>query len=994
MRLLLKLLLFFFTQSVFSQYLASTNYTTADGLPNNAVRSLFIDRSNVLWIGTENGISRLQNGIFQTIDETDGLSHNSCWDIAQDANGTMWFASYGGGISKYDGRKFTIFTKKNGLPANKTRKIFPFRDKVYVGTEQGISIIDINSNKVITPNVPKTKEDFICMDFFIFEGEVYFISIFDGLFKIDEKGEKPIVVPVFKGKNFYSQFLNANTIYFGNEGFVQQTNLPKLLKGKADFTTFGTSIIWDFAQTRDGKIYAAADGVYNPDGGVYEIMNNQMINVSEQLGIDSKIILNVVYDAQRNVLYAGSNDKGIYEIRLGSMIKSFPFLNRSCIDFELVGNEKFVLHNEGISILNASGALKKEVFRSDFKKFESDYIKQHPGVFKTDYRESRDFELNFKIPAEGIVFYEMVKNSSTIWVASNIGIFELNTQGKIISYIPKHSLKIGFTSDGKFIETITFAGVYVYDDVYSLKGTHYSKFEDNTPQFIVKILNHKDKTYLISVFNGLYVHQKSKFRSYLSESIWKEKKFKHITVNAKDQLVLAAEFGDVFIVEDDKQFKIKKKISKDEIAGKTINFLESYKDYLLIGTESGITIYHNGNIRLIDKEQGLKNCNFKSSKIFKDELWLGTEKGYYVLNLNQLLSDQKTAQSMAIEKILINNQPISKANYNWFEYSGKELICDYKHNSFAVDFVPKGHLFPNKLKFRYRLNSSNRWSPYSDKPSVFLSYLPHGNYNLEIEVFDQNAGKVTVFQLLKIVVQSPFWLRWWFIAGLVLIVILIVVYGVIRYKNKAKEKALIEKRIAETKLDALLSQMNPHFTFNAMNTVQDFIISNDVDNSLLFISELARLMRLTLDNSSKKTIPLDEEISFLKTYIKLENMRFGNRVTVNIVQDKAIDAPFIEVPTMLLQPFVENVFVHAFNDEHPNPKLDITFRMKARQLLECTISDNGKGKASFQKVKLHKSKALLLAAERLQLLQPEIENPISTDFTEQNGTQIRILLKV
>ena len=110
------------------QYYSSKNYSTTDGLPNNAVRSLFLDSKNILWIGTENGVSRMENGSFSNLDETDGLGHNSCWDINQDINGNMWFASYGGGVSKYDGKKFTVFTTKNGLLANKTRKVFPFKN--------------------------------------------------------------------------------------------------------------------------------------------------------------------------------------------------------------------------------------------------------------------------------------------------------------------------------------------------------------------------------------------------------------------------------------------------------------------------------------------------------------------------------------------------------------------------------------------------------------------------------------------------------------------------------------------------------------------------------------------------------------------------------------------------------------------------------------------------------------------------------------------------
>ena len=993
MRFLLSIFLLVFT-TVFAQKYPSKNYTTSEGLPNNAVRSLFVDKDHVLWVGTENGVSRFINGQFYNLSEEDGLGHNSFWDISQDSDGNMWFASYGGGISKFDGKKFTLFSAKNGLPSDKIRKVFPFKNNIYVGTEQGISIIDIKTSKISTPKIPKTKEDFICIDFFVYHNDVYFISVFDGVFKIDESSNSSKIVPVYLRSNFYSAFLDNENLHLSNEGFIEKINIQELLHKNFKLVQFGNSIIHQYAKVQDSIIFAAADGVYNPDGGLYTIGNNKMINVSNQFGIDSKKILNVVYDAFKNVLYAGSNDKGIYEIRLDATIKYQDFQNLSIVDFEFLDQSKFVLHNRGISILNSSDKISKEISLNEFKNFQTNYFKINKTKLNTNYRESRDFELNFNIKANEIVFYELVKNRNSIWIGSNLGVFEMNSKGKIINYIPKHSLKIGFTSDNKFIETITYAGVYVYDNVYQLQGKHYSKFDNKTPQFIVKILNNKDKTYLISVFNGLFVHQNEKFKSYLFENIWKEKKFKHIAINNKGQLVLAAEFGTVFIVDDSQKFKILKTISKKEIIGNSINFLECYKDYIFIGTEKGVNIYHNGKIRLIDKEQGLKDCVFKTSQIFENELWLGTQNGFYKLNLDKILSKQKTVEKIIIQSVLINNQLLSNKNNRWFSYNSNELISDYKHNSFSIDFIPIGHPFPNKLKFRYRLNSKNNWSPYTDKPTVFLSYLPHGNYNLEIQVLDLNSGETKQFKILKLIITPPFWVTWWFILLVVLVISTGLFFVIKRNKKNAEEKALIQQRIAETKLEALKSQMNPHFTFNAMNTIQDFIISNDIDNSLNFVSELAKLMRLTLDNSTKKTITLQEEIAFLQHYIYIENTRFGNKININLSIDSKINAQEIEFPTMLLQPFIENVFVHAFNAEYPNPKLDISFQLNETHVLECRIKDNGKGIASFNKVKLHTSKALQLAEERLHLIQPQISNPITINFTESEGTFVVILLQI
>ncbi len=986
--------LFLFPILFFGQYFPSKNYTTTDGLPNNAVRALFLDSKNVLWIGTENGVSRMENGMFTNLDESNGLGHNSCWDINEDSDGNIWFASYGGGVSKFDGQKYTVFTTKNGLLANKTRKVFPFKNKVYVGSEQGVSIIDIKTNKLFTPKVPPHKEDFICIDFVQYNGEVYFTSVFDGLFKIDESSSTPQIKPVIIHKNSYSLGLFGSVLYSGNEAQINKFDFNKIEKGDKSSINFGKSFVWQFAKDKRDVIYAAAWGVYTPDGGLYTIEKDKMIDVSNLYGIDSKILLNVVYDSLNDILYVGSNNNGIYQTRLDKIINYNAFNSASIVDFENAKNHKLILENTGLKVLDSKNQITSLISLQDFKKFEMLFYKKGKNIFKKQSQESRDFELNFNIPTKEIEFYEIVKNQTSFWISSNIGIFEIDQNYKIVSYLPKHSLKIGFTYNNKFIETITYAGVRVYENLKTLENKHYSKFEENTPQYIVKILNNNNKTYLLSVFNGLFVYENNQFKSYLADGIWKEKKFKHITKNNKGQLILAAEFGDVFVIDDSKSFKILKKISKKEIIGNTILFLEAYKDYILIGTEKGINIYKNGIIRLIDKEQGLQDSKITTSQIFENSLWLGTQKGYYTIDLNRLTATQLTVSEIGISKIAINNLPLKPNNYKWFRYNSKQLTTDYKHNSFSIDFIPKGHPFPNKLKFRYRLDNGNRWSPYSEKTNLFLPYLPAGNYNVMIEVFDMNAGKSKVFSILQLYIQPPFWLSWWFITLIAVSLLIIVLLIFLRIKRKSNEKIMIQRRIAETKLEALLSQMNPHFTFNAMNTIQSYISTNETKDAMTYISEFAKLIRRTLENSSKQKITIEEEIEYLEAYIKIENKRLDHSIDFEILISDEIDVHFTEIPTMLLQPFVENVFVHAFTESSINPKLIISFKMISSTVLECKIIDNGMGAKTAKRNKIHQSKGIQLTKERLSLLQDSKNNTVEIDFSENNGTTVTILLAV
>lgn len=981
-------LLILFYSCIWGQIKPSRNYTTADGLPNNAVRSLYLDKNSDLWIGTENGISKLENGSFTNLPLPETIPNKSCWDISQDENGNMWFASYGGGVYKFDGANFIFINKKNGLPVDRVRKLLSHNGKMYIGTELGVAIIDIKTNKIITPNeINPHFGVFIVTDFFVYNNQIYFSTSNEGLFKISTSNNTTTIEHVLNYQNVFSLGYYNNVLFSGNKGFLNYFKIEDVISQKIKTQTFGKTTVWDFTKDNKNTIYTASWGIYDLSGGLYQIKNNQLQNISEEYGIDSKNLLSVICNIKKNILYVGSKDKGIYEIQLDGTIDYSPFNNKAIVDFETLDSKKIILHQDGISFIDTNNSIYKTISVFDFKKIEVAYINNSKQKLPT--HADGFYELNYNIPAQAIEFYEILKHQKSIWITSNIGIFQMNFDGKIINYVPIHSYKIGFTSDNKFIETIPYAGVRVYDDVYHLKAKHFSEFDKNTPLDVVGIVNSNDKTYLISVFQGLFLQQNHKFQSLLKANIWKESKLKFITKNKKGNLIIASEFGAVTIIDNSNSFRILQTIPKNQIIGNTITFLESYKDFILIGTEKGINIYRNGKIQLFDKEQGLEDAAISSSHIFKEQLYLGTKKGFYTIDLNKLTANKNTVSSIEIRAIAINSIPMSTSNYRWFTYNSNELVCDYQHNTIAVDFVPKGHSFPNKLKFRYRLKKTNRWSPYSEKPFVYLSYLPNDTYHLEIEVLDLNAGKTSHFNILKIRIQPPFWKTGWFYGLVGALLVLGTVFIILRIKKRTVQKAETENQIAKAKLETLLSQMNPHFTFNALNTIQSFVFNKDAHNSAIYISEVASLMRQTLDNSASQTITIEDEIEYLRTYIAIENQRFDNRIQHEVLVDDAINKEDVAIPTMLLQPFVENIFKHAFDDEFVHPTFKIEFVLLQNELLQIAISDNGKGKSKA--TKNHFSRGILIATERLKIMQPNNFDPIKIDFSP-TGTTVKIRL--
>ena len=275
--------------------------------------------------------------------------------------------------------------------------------------------------------------------------------------------------------------------------------------------------------------------------------------------------------------------------------------------------------------------------------------------------------------------------------------------------------------------------------------------------------------------------------------------------------------------------------------------------------------------------------------------------------------------------------------------------------------------------------------------------MPSGRYKLLIEGKNIGTGVLFKTKTISILITPPFWKTWWFTTICILVLLLL---GFISYKKRIQyikereqAKGAIQKRLVETKMEALQSQMNPHFIFNAMNSIQHFIIDNNTDEALMYMGEFSKLIRQTLNNSSKQRISLADEIQYLQTYIHLENMRFKDAIDYKFTIPQSLDTYEVTLPPMLIQPFVENVFVHAFDSNSVNPTLDILFR-QTDNLLLCEIKDNGKGMAKDNLNKLYASKGIKLVEERINLLQQNNSDPILIKSTQDKGTTVLLILQV
>jgi ligand-binding sensor domain-containing protein/putative methionine-R-sulfoxide reductase with GAF domain/two-component sensor histidine kinase len=222
-------------------------------------------------------------------------------------------------------------------------------------------------------------------------------------------------------------------------------------------------------------------------------------------------------------------------------------------------------------------------------------------------------------------------------------------------------------------------------------------------------------------------------------------------------------------------------------------------------------------------------------------------------------------------------------------------------------------------------------------------------------------------------------------------------------ENRMKE---LDHLMKESRLAALQSQMNPHFIFNAMNSIQRFTLENDVENANKYISRFSRLLRMVLQHSEKNAITLEDELQMLQLYLEIESLRMNDAFTFQLEVDEEIETDAVKIPGMTVQPFVENALSHGLAMKPGEKRLLIRFHMPEDRLLLCEVTDNGIGReqASLLKKKKetmlpHHSKGISLVKERLSLYNGRSVSRITfidlnTEEGQPAGTSVQIEIPV
>ena len=314
-----------------------------------------------------------------------------------------------------------------------------------------------------------------------------------------------------------------------------------------------------------------------------------------------------------------------------------------------------------------------------------------------------------------------------------------------------------------------------------------------------------------------------------------------------------------------------------------------------------------------------------------------------------------------IDSLLLENKPVS---------------LPYKDNFVTIEFATLHFLSLQQTNYYHRLvgleknwvnGGTNRFANYTD--------LQPGEYFFEVKAeIGNSTGDITSF---KIIITPPFWKTTWF-KLLCFLLVVAAIYAIAKWRlnsiyKESKRKLHFTKQMAEMEMRALRSQMNPHFIFNCINSIDALIQSNDKYHATVYLNKFAKLLRNILDTNKQNTVPFSKDIDTLKLYIELEELRHENKFIPVFKIDPNLLSSDYKVPPLIIQPFVENAILHGLKNKEGNDGLLTISIKKVNDRIQYIITDNGIGRKAAEKIMHNKEShyGMQISYDRIKLFNRE-----------------------
>jgi len=335
--------------------------------------------------------------------------------------------------------------------------------------------------------------------------------------------------------------------------------------------------------------------------------------------------------------------------------------------------------------------------------------------------------------------------------------------------------------------------------------------------------------------------------------------------------------------------------------------------------------------------------------------------------------------------------------------NGQQFQLKPDEKNITIDFTAVHYSNADKIKFAYQLaGGDNDWKYTDANRSAQYTVLTPGKYVFKIKVADENGNWGKAYEAFSFTIVPYFWQTAWFKIAISLLVVASCWLIVRRRITHIRHEAELKQKIAETEMMALRAQMNPHFIFNCINSIDAMIQSNDKYHATLYLNKFAKLIRNILDSSKQNLVLLSKDLETLQLYVDLEMFRHENKFRAEINVEPQLLQDDYQVPPLIIQPYVENAILHGLRyREDNNGKLTVSVQRQNGNL-KYEITDNGvgrdKGQESSSGLKKVNGYGMQMSEDRVRIFNREEKASVQvTDLENENGstgTKVTVQLKI